>query len=134
MKALRAKRNSLHFLWKGSLVVISILALAFVLSCDNSSGSDQRLIIVDPGPVPVDFQVVRGPTEVSYQGVPPVLDGMLVRFTYSDGTAVTTGDVNQFFATIPGDDRPADYHRFELPDHMSQKVNVTHREIGRAHV
>ena len=116
MKALQAKRNSLRSLWKGSLVVLSVLALAFVFSCDNSSSSgspDPRP--ADPGPVIVGFEVIRNPTGPSFEGAAPVLDGMLVRFSYSDGTAVTIDDPRQFRAIVPGHEALPEFQRFDWP-------------------
>ena len=116
MKALQAKRDSFRSLWKGSLVVLSILALAFVFGCDNSSSSGSPgPRPVDPGPVIVDFELIRHPQTPSFQGVAPVLDGMMVRFTYSDGTAVTIDDPKQFRTIIPGHGAEAEFHRFEWP-------------------
>ena len=107
MKALKDKRSGLRSFWRGGLVILSILALAFVVACGNSGSGDPTT----PGngnnsngnngnngngngttpPPPVVLPVVQSlwittqpAPGVSLQGARPNLEGMVVRVLWRD--------------------------------------------------
>jgi hypothetical protein len=79
MKALKEKRINLRSLWRRSLVILSLLALAFT-ACGGSDDADDR-----PNPV-VELRVTGTPNGPSYQGLAPRLDGVTVTARYRDGS------------------------------------------------
>ena len=104
MKALKEKRLSLRSFLRGGIVILSLLALAFV-AC-NTSGGDETTPTgpggTDPGtstpnpsgPVPTEPPItavyirIEGASSAdNYQGLPPNLAGFMVRVVWSNGTS-----------------------------------------------
>ena len=107
MKALKEKRVSLRSLFRRSLVILSLLALAFsVASCNTSGGGGDTDPSTpgatdpsEPPPPPpppsgkyvTDIQVLRHPNKLSYEGAAPNLAGLQVAvFWDNNGTKEMT--------------------------------------------
>jgi len=93
MKALKEKRVSLRSLFRRSLVILSLLALAFA-SCSDSGGSDVTSS-TPPGQGPgttipakyvQSMTVLEHPYLPSYEGAYPDLTGLKVLVFWSDNT------------------------------------------------
>jgi len=102
MKALKEKRVSLRSLFRRSLVILSILALALAFgSCSSDSGSGSEVPTgeptepptpVIPAPVTVlNMTVLKHPINPSFEGAYPDLTGLevLVKWTNGDQKIVT---------------------------------------------
>ena len=113
MKALKEKRASLRSLFRGSLAILSILALAFAFAaCGSNNDNDTT----DPGPGPgpgpqpdpvyaVSIAVLQQPQYESFQGCPPNLKGLIAHVRFSDGTDKVIGETHADFDklfTLPG--------------------------------
>ena len=99
MKALQEKRISLRSLWRRSLVIFSVIALAFTFGACNQT--------VDPGnggegppeppplqSTPISIEVIRGPNNaggIVFEGLPVDLTGMVATVRFSDHTWRTVG-------------------------------------------
>jgi len=108
MKALKEKRVSLRSLFRRSLVILSILALAFaVAACSDSSGGNGDTNgssggggtdTSNPGgggtTLPdlewvSNMQVLKHPNKPSYEGARPDLSGLEVMVTWKKGDTIT---------------------------------------------
>ena len=98
MKALQEKRISLRSLWRRSLVIFSVIALAFTFGACNQT--------VDPGngngppeppplqSTPIAISIVRGPANaggIVFEGLPVDLTGIQANVRFSDHTWRTVG-------------------------------------------
>jgi hypothetical protein len=92
MKALKEKRINLQSLWRRSLVILSVLALAFA-ACGDSSSSNKDVV------VPVRIVYSGNGTAINYQGYAPDLAGFTFAVEYSDGSTRTFTDTRQFVVT-----------------------------------
>ena len=113
MKALKEKRVSLRSLFRRSLVILSLLALAFAIgSCADTSGDSGGDTPPPPPPPPVvpvtpvvtlktvqSVTVLSHPYLPSYEGAAPNLEGLKALVIFTDGTAYPVGADS--FATYP---------------------------------
>ena len=107
MKALKEKRISLRSLLRRSLVILSLLALAFAFAgCSSDDGGSEDIVQppVTPPPEPVkeaiSLKVINQPLTISYIGLPPDLTGMIVEVRFRQGTNEFTemiSDPSEFF-------------------------------------
>jgi len=120
MKALKEKRVSLRSLFRRSLVILSLLALAFaVASCSSDSGGSEGPSgptgSTDPtGPEPTgkyvkDLVVLKHPNMYSFEGAAPNLSGLQVAVYWSDNTMTIDEPASSFYilppvAKLPGRD------------------------------
>jgi len=117
MKALREKRVSLRSLFRRSLVILSLLALAFAVSiagCSSDSGDSGDTgntgntgdtggtggTVAAP-PTVVGLQVIKHPYMPSFEGAEPDLSGITVAVTWSDNTTVLESDTSKFMVSPP---------------------------------
>jgi len=113
MKALKEKRVSLRSLFRRSLVILSLLALAFAIgSCADTSGDSGGDTPPPPPPPPVvpvtpavtlktvqSVTVLSHPYLPSYEGAAPDLSGFKALVIFTDGTAYPVG--GDSFAVYP---------------------------------
>jgi len=109
MKALKEKRVSLRSLFRRSLVILSLLALAFAFaSCSSDSGSEpteptgptggteptEPPVTKDPQKTIISMTVLTHPRVPSFEGAAPALSGLevLVRFNNGDQARIKAGD------------------------------------------
>ena len=124
MKALKEKRASLRSLFRGSLAILSILALAFAFAACGSSSDDDNGGggggggggTVEPDPVKaVSIAILQQPQYESFLGCPPNLKGLIAHVRFSDGTDKVIGDDHPDFGklfTLPGYcDEPSDIYK-----------------------
>jgi len=115
MKALKEKRVSLRSLFRRSLVILSLFALAFaVASCSSDSGSGNT----DPTEVPTgpvepteppvkaavavqSITVLAHPKVPSFEGAYPDLTGLKVMVKWTDGTEDVKTDLDLFTVHPP---------------------------------
>jgi len=119
MKALREKRVSLRSLFRRSLVILSLLALAFAVSiagCSSDSDSGDNGNTGNTGntgdtgntgstvaapPTVVGLQVIKHPNMPSFEGAEPSLEGITVAVTWSDNKTVLESDASKFAVSPP---------------------------------
>jgi hypothetical protein len=101
MKALKEKRISLRSLWRRSVVILSLLALAFAACSSDSSDEPGGPVTPPAGPTVVAINILQIPTGPSYQGSPPDLTGFIAEVTWSNGDKKIETDVTKF-VPIPG--------------------------------
>jgi hypothetical protein len=109
MKALKEKRVSLRSLFRRSLVILSLLALAFAFaSCSSDSGSEpteptgptapieptEPPVTKDPQRTIISMTVLTHPRVPSFEGAAPDLSGLevMVRFNNGDQARIKAGD------------------------------------------
>ena len=89
MKALQEKRISLRSLWRRSLVILSLIALAFASCGDSDSGDPSTPVIpIEPTRLIVGMELIDPPAEFNvavYEGMPVNLAGIRVIARYADG-------------------------------------------------
>jgi len=104
MKALKEKRVSLRSFLRRGLVILSLFALVFA-SCGESGGGDDTPPDVPPPPPPApvvkSITIIQQPTGASFQGLPPVLTGLIAEIEWDDGRKEVTSDTS-LFNTAPG--------------------------------
>jgi len=112
MKALKEKRVSLRSLFRRSLVILSLLALAFASCAGDSEESGngnggpttptEPTTPALPDPLTVkSMTVLKHPNMPSYEGAYPDLSGLQVLVTWSDGAEKIVTDASQFTASPP---------------------------------
>ena len=124
MKALKEKRVSLRSLFRRSLVILSILALAFVGCGDSDSGSSNGgnggnggdPVTPPPSPTVTSIVILQQPVNESYQGLPPDLTGVIAEVYWSDGRREVVSDTSKFFS-LPG---YCDFANFEFGSEISK--------------
>jgi len=111
MKALKEKRVSLRSLFRRSLVILSLLALAFA-SCNDSGGSSgetQPTNGTQPPTTPpkaalttvLTMTVVKHPYMPSFEGAYPDLTGLEVLVKWTDGAQELVKDPTKFTVYPP---------------------------------
>jgi len=115
MKALKEKRVSLRSLFRRSLVILSLLALAFAIaSCSSDSGDSggtteskpqesqpgSQPVVVPDKPIVSDMTVISHPKNPSYEGAFPDLTGLEVLVKWNNGTS-TIEDGSKFTVYPP---------------------------------
>ena len=110
MKALKEKRVSLRSLFRRSLVILSLLALAFAFaSCSGDSGGTGGSVETEPptngGTGPTNppaaawvktMTVLKHPNVPSYEGAMPNLKGLQVLVKWNDGKEEIVDDPEKF--------------------------------------
>jgi len=100
MKALQAKRNSLRSFWRRSLVILSIVALAFAFGCSNETTTTETIIVPGDPLMPraaVAMRVLTSPSNWSFQGNIPDLVGIRVELDYGGGETEIIDNPALFF-------------------------------------
>ena len=110
MKAVQEKRISLRSIWRRSLVVLSVVALAFSFAaCGDDSGSgsgggggdsvDTREVIAIT--VITQPSILTSSTTFAHEGLPVDLTGIRAVVRYADNTTRTVTDPSEFYVNPP---------------------------------
>jgi len=120
MKALKEKRLSLRSFLKGSLVILSVMALLFA-ACSSSDDDDDTSPTSPTGPVTPpavyaeSITVLGHGTVMSYQGMPTDLTGVILSVKWSNSATaeIISGDLRaRGFYTAPGNCDEAGYTQY----------------------